>query len=332
MLMNLEKTVQHFLKDAELKRRSSHTLRFYRRSLMVLMRFLERQHITEVEQVTVFHLRDGVEYLFTPEYLQESQTNRKSNRRGRSAVNGVLCDESVRCYVRIWKAFFNWCYMEELVEKNAAARLSLPHAAKRVLHAFTDEHIQCMLTLFDLSTDIGFRDYVIVLLLLDTGLRLSEIAGLHVDDVRDGYVKVFGKGRKEREVGVFPEVGKLLWKYIHKHRKPSDLNETALFLTYRGTAVRTYVIQQLVHRVKLALGVDTVRVSPHTFRHTFAKMYLVNGGDLFKLSRELGHSDIQTTRRYLEDFSSTDARKDHTSYSPISRLQLNKRKRRKQKE
>lgn len=282
--------------------------------------------------MTVFHLRDCLQYLFTPEYIQESQGNKKRNRRGRAAIDGVLADESVRSYVRIWKAFFNWCYMEELLEKNIAVRLSLPRPAKKVLHAFTNEHIERMLALFDRSTDIGFRDYVMILLLLDTGMRLSEIAGLHVDDVRDGYVKVFGKGRKEREIGVFPEVSKLIWKYIHKHRKPSDPNETALFITYRGDAVKKHVVQQAVDRVKRALGVDAVRVSPHTFRHTFAKMYLDNGGDLFKLSRELGHSDIQTTERYLEDFGSTQARKDHNSYSPISRLQLNKHKRRKQNE
>jgi integrase/recombinase XerD len=71
-----------------------------------------------------------------------------------------------------------------------------------------------------------------------------------------------------------------------------------------------------------------VRVSAHTFRHTFAKMYLEQGGEVFKLSREMGHSDVKTTEVYLRDFNSTEARREHDAFSPVARLQLKNRRRR----
>ena len=207
----------------------------------------------------------------------------------------------------------------------------LPKPEKRVIVAFTTEHLEKILRSFDLSTEMGFRDYVIVMLLLDTGMRLSEISGLTVDAVHDDYVKVFGKGRQEREIGIYPEVSKLLWKYVHKYRHPLDPKEKALFLG-RGKPLGVNGFKLVVKRLKQATGISDVRVSPHTFRHTFAKMYLDQGGELFKLSRELGHSDIQVTKVYLEDFGSTEARRDHNSYSPLAGLQLNKQKRYKRRD
>ena len=87
-----------------------------------------------------------------------------------------------------------------------------------------------MLDSCDTSTDVGFRDYVILLLTLDTGMRLSELASLKISDIHDTYVKVYGKGRKEREIGIHPQVSKLIWKYISKYRHPLDENEQALFM------------------------------------------------------------------------------------------------------
>jgi integrase/recombinase XerD len=325
--MDLEKTVQHFLKDAKLKRRTENTLYVYSHSLSVLSRLLrEKCGVTDLERVTIFHLRECAQYLSTPEFVVEDRQHRSSTRKGRPPVAGMLSDTSVRSYVRVWKAFFGWCFREELIEKNVSARLSLPQPEHKVIPAFTDEHVEGILNSFDRSTDIGFRNYVMVLLFLDTGIRVSELASLQVGDVHDDYIKVFGKGRKEREVGIFPEVGKLLWKYVNKYRKPFDPDETALFLTRSGKPLRNYTAYVVIKQAGLLTGIEGIRVSPHTFRHTFAKVYLEQGGDLFKLSRELGHNDIQTTRKYLESFGSTEARKDHVSYSPIARLRLNKRK------
>ena len=120
------------------------------------------------------------------------------------------------------------------------------------------------LTPDDFSTPLGFRDYVILLLLLDTGIRLSEIGGLRLDDFHDSYIKVLGKGRKEREVGLYPEVSKLLWRYIHKFRKPVDPNEPSLFLSCgtrnRGQAFSSLGVESLLRRIKRVQGLMPVRM------------------------------------------------------------------------
>ena len=91
-------------------------------------------------------------------------------------------------------------------------------------------------------------------------------------------------------------------------------------------------VKQVIKRVKKATGITDMRVSPHVFRHTFAKMYLKAGGDVFSLSREMGHSSVQITNIYLQDFNSSDARRHHTTFSPINGLKLRKNQKRKEKQ
>ena len=146
---------------------------------------------------------------------------------------------------------------------------------------------------------------------------------------------MFGKGRREREVGIHPDVGKLLWKYIHKYRKPKNPDEKILFLgatRSTGHPLSSAGVKQMVDRVKKATGIANMRVSPHVFRHTFAKMYLQAGGDIFSLSREMGHSSVQITNVYLQDFTSSDARRHHTTFSPINNVRLRKNQKRKKKQ
>jgi len=321
--------VRLFLSDVKSRRVSQHTITSYTYAVHLLVSLLETLcGVTDLEGVTVVHLRQCVEHLLTnPVPVVKSR---------RLPDNGsTFSISTVRTHIRVWKVFFNWCYQEELIDKNPVLRLKAPKVDKRIIPAFTDEQVEKMLGCFDVSTDVGFRDYLIILLLLDTGIRLSEIAGLDVASVNDTYVKVFGKGRKEREVGIHPDVSKLLWKYVHKYRHPKNAGEPALFLGVRGkSAGRRFGqngIKQLVERVKVATGITDMRVSPHVFRHTFAKMYLKAGGDVFKLSREMGHGNIQTTRIYLEDFNSSDARIEHTSFSPINNFKLRKNQKRTEK-
>jgi integrase/recombinase XerD len=240
---------------------------------------------------------------------------------------GVCCSASSNA-----KVFFNWCVKEGLIESNPAdSRFKAPKQVKKVKPAFTSEHLEKMLAVFDTSKPLGFRNYVILILLLDTGMRLSDIAGLQFQNVYETYIKVLGKGRKEREIGIHPETGKLLWKYVNQYRLPADDSVTTFFLTRTGTNSTISLVKSIIVEVQKKTGLEDIQLSPHVFRHTFAKMYLESGGDLFSLSREMGHSDVQITKIYLEDFGSAEARKDHTSHSPIASLNLKKQHGKKKK-
>lgn len=319
--MKLDDVVNHFILDCETRGVTSGAIAGYKVQLGLVARKLEQEcQVTELEQVKIVHLRQFVKLLMN--------TKAYENNPRRPTQEKPLSPFTVRNYVRAIKTFFQWCVDEELLDANPAARLALPRMPSYLIRTFTTDHVEAMIGACDVSTPLGFRDYVILLVMLDTGMRRAELCGLKVANVHDRYVKVFGKGRKEREIGLHPEVSKLLWKYIHKYRRPKYSDETAVFLNRSGEPLLPEGVMSMLDKIKEKCGLQGVRVSPHTFRHTFAKMYLERGGEVFKLSREMGHSGIQITQTYLNDFKSTEARKDHLDFSPIGDIQLRNSKKR----
>src|SRR5450755_2458151 len=220
--MRLDETIDHYLLNIETRRYSVHSQLAYRHSLLVMTRLLAALcHVTDLEQVNILYLRQCVQHLLSAPL---------EVKRYRPPENGSTLSPSTVCsYIRRWKAFFSWCFKEELIEKSPATRLEFPQVDEKVLDTFSKEQIEQMFAVFDLSTPAGFRDYVIIVLMIDTGLRRSEVAKLCVEDVHETYLSVFGKGRKERQVGIHPKVSNLLWRYVHKHRRPIAHDETALF-------------------------------------------------------------------------------------------------------
>ncbi len=116
-----------------------------------------------------------------------------------------------------------------------------------------------------------------MLLLLDTGIWVSELCGLIVEQAHEDYITVLGKGRKEREVGISPQVRKLLWKYLAHYQRPASPEMRQVFVNVRGQSLTINGVEQLLLEIKEQAGIEGVRVSAHTFRHTFARMFLEQG-------------------------------------------------------
>jgi integrase/recombinase XerD len=322
--MKLNEVVNQYLIDCEIRGLTGETILWYRKRLTLFINKLELVcKVTELEQVRITHLRQVVQLLMNS---KSGENNPRTPTKKRS-----LSTFTVRGYVRAVKVFFGWCVDEELIVSDPSTRLVQPKAPDYLVPTFTVEHIEKMLATCDTGTPEGFRNYVLLLVLLDTGMRVSELCGLKVTDIHDRYVKVLGKGRKEREIGLHPEVAKLLWKYVHKYRKPARVDEVTLFIGCRGEPLRYGGVKSVLEDVKKASGIEGVRVSAHTFRHTFAKFYLQRGGEVFKLSREMGHSTVQVTEIYLKDYRSSEARREHTAYSPIGEIDLSAKKRSRRK-
>lgn len=312
--MDIEHTIQHFLSDCEIRNLTPGAIDWYKRHLTPFARHaVQVAGIAQLEAVKIVHLRQFIQALMS--------THVGDNHPRMATQDRLLSPSTVRGYVRALKVFFRWSFQEELIEADPSARLVLPKMPKYLIPAFTVEHIDKMLAACDINTPNGLRDSVIVLLLLDTGMRISELCGLCLADIHPNYVKVTGKGRQEREIGLHPNVARLLWRYISKARKAPE-NVASVFIGRGGAPLRTGGVDSLLGRVKRASGVEGVRVSAHTFRHTFAKFYLERGGALFDLSREMGHSSVQVTEIYLKDYHSTEARKKHSAYSPVDLVKL----------
>jgi site-specific recombinase XerD len=163
------------------------------------------------------------------------------------------------------------------------------------------------------------RDVAIILFMIDTGVRVGEIAGLKVTDIdfEAGRCRVFGKGAKERLVPIGRRTRRALRRSLAV--RTGIAPNAPLFVGRDGDALSTAGLQNLVRRLVARSSLD-VRCSPHVLRHTFARTFLANGGDVFSLQRILGHSpaSLEVTRRYvylLDD----DLRETHRRASPVDR-------------
>ncbi|GCE05094.1 tyrosine-type recombinase/integrase [Dictyobacter aurantiacus] len=302
---------------------SDKTVEWYRQKLAHFCMVLQQEYeVTMLDEVTVTHLRLFVE-------LMKGTKANANNPNKPTKDDTTVSDLTVKGYVQVIKGFFNWCVKEELITKNPVLKLENPKVGKYVIKTFSSDQVRMMLEACNTHTMIGFRDYTIILLLLDTGIRVSELCGLTLDRVylevmNDAFIKVLGKGRKEREVGVSSDVAQYLWKYIHQHRHAKDDKNQTLFINLFGENLTIYGVEQMLEEVEKRAGITGVRVSPHTFRHTFARMFLENGGEVYKLSLILGHSSVLVTENYLKDFVSREARQGQSKHSPVSSLNLGK--------
>jgi len=298
--------------------RSRKSIRWYMHKLHIFEKFLQSQGFPlEGQRIITEHLR---EFLV---YLRESVRADELNPH-KPAADRPLSPHTIRGYAQVLKAFFSWATQEGLIEKNPAKRLASPKVPQTVVPTFSEAQVRGFLSAVNRKSPIGFRDHCIILTLLDTGIRLSELISLQVDhlDLDEGHFRVRGKGNKERVVPMGVSLQKCLWKYLHRYRpEPRNPAVGNLFLTREGHRMAANTVYHLVRRYGRLAGITGVRCSPHTFRHTFAKNYLLNGGDLFSLQKILGHSSLVVVRMYV-NLASKDIRAQHRRCSPVDKLRL----------
>jgi len=231
-------------------------------------------------------------------------------------LRATLAPVSVAGYVRTLRVLGNWLAAEGLADAAALRGLRRPRVPHKVIEPVADDVLRRLLAV------ASVRDRAIVLLMVDTGLRVSEVAGLRLGDLRpDGTVKVRGKGSKERISPVGSTARQAIVRYLGQRGpgRPDD----ALWLGRKGE-ISARGLQHMVRRLKARVGV-TGRLSPHSLRHTFARSYLVNGGDVFSLQRILGHTSLDMVKRYVA-LADVDLVSCHAAASPADRLTGAKRR------
>ncbi len=238
----------------------------------------------------------------------------------------------------IWiamRSFFNWSE-KELSLKRIDKGIPLPKAPEPIIKPFSENEIKRLLSAcnntkratspnrrnFSMTRPTVLRDKAIILMLLDTGLRVSELARLTIEDIdlESGQivVKPFGAGKKSKPRPVF--IGKLsrssLWRYFTgKYKNPKDY----VFTSKDNHAMDRHSIRKLL--VYLGEKAEIQNVYPHRFRHTFAIQYLRNDGDIYTLQRILGHSSLEMVKRYLA-IAKADCETAHRKSSPVDNWRL----------
>jgi len=227
---------------------------------------------------------------------------------------------SVSGYYKSVNRFFSWMVEEKILERSPMATIQPPRVPQKVIMPFSPEHIKCLLLLCDDKTFIGARNRALVLMFLDTGLRLSEMAGIQLADIdfdRET-IKVMGKGAKERVV----RIGKTAQKALLHCLLMRQDNYPCLWVSEERKPLSHWGIAQVIEVLGKRAGISDVRCSAHTFRHTFATRALMNGAGEFEVQSLLGHSKLDMTRRYTASLRSEQAVVGHRRWSPADNLKL----------
>ena len=297
--MKIVQAEEFFYQKCNANNLAFQTLQYYKFALENFNKFLEKVHITDIENVNTLNVYD---------YLTEiKEKYSPATYKGR--------------FVAI-KAFFNYCERAEIIPVNPIKRMPLPKISRKIIYSFNKNEIQEILAMFDKSKFIELRNYTIICLLFGTGIRKSELLGLTVGDLQafDNTIKVYGKGNKERYIPISDNLQRLLKRYINRRNKyindNGKNNLPALFITKDCRSLAVGGVNTLFNKIKNSKPVWSTRVSAHTWRHTFAKMFLLNGGDLFTLQKILGHEDISTTRIYL-DLNNEELKVQNEKFNPL---------------
>jgi integrase/recombinase XerD len=200
------------------------------------------------------------------------------------------------------KAFFKFLIEDEFREDNPASLLEGPKLGLYLPDTLSLPDINKIIAAIEANSDLGKRNHCIIEVLYGCGLRVSELIDLKISNInfKEQYIKVNGKGNKTRFVPLADYTAELLETYIKEVRSKSKINkkyEDTLFLNSRGTSMSRVIVFLIIKELTDKAGVSK-KISPHTFRHSFATHLLQNGADLRYIQEMLGHSSITTTEIY----------------------------------
>ena len=231
-------------------------------------------------------------------------------------------------------ALWRWAAGEGLVERNIVREIPPPRPEERVINPFSQAEVKAMILAVDKSawyrrpgqretqhtTPNGQRNKAILYLLLDTGIRASELCGLHVRDVdmKARTIKVLGKGARERIIPFSDQTGKVLWRYMAE-RKTESMDAPLFPSLHTGHELDARDLYHII--VRIAKRAEVADAHPHRFRHTFAIQYLRNHGDVYTLQTILGHTTLDMVRHYLA-IAQTDIEAAHRLASPVANWRL----------
>lgn len=291
-IMNVTEAIAEYITDSATKGNAPLTLTYYEKSLGRFANFAGDVEVTSIS------LSLCKKYYF---YLTDSG----------------LASGSVQTYIRGFRAFLHWLYENEYIDSNICNKFKLPKAYQKQPNILTDSEIEKLYASFD-SDFYGLRNRSMCFLMLDSGLRLSEVLTLektllHLDD---GYCIVNGKCQKQRIVPLSRVSVFLLRSYI-KAIPVSCSGSPLVFTSIDGTPLSRNAVTDMFRRHKARCGIS--RLHPHLLRHTFATKYLENGGNIYALQSILGHTTLEMVKRYLH-LSQNRVCTDFNKYSPMGNL------------
>jgi integrase/recombinase XerC len=275
----MKELLDRFLNHLQAQNASPYTVKNYRTDIGQFLDYCQAQKISSPEKVDRTLLRNYLAELDAAEYVKASIARRVAELR----------------------SFGDFLVREKVLERNPFRTISAPRTPKRLPKYLTVAEVEALLTVPDTSTPLGLRDRAIIEVLYAAGLRVSELVGLDVADVHlaQGYVRVLGKGGKER-IGLLGRPAVRAVKAYLDVGRPALLGEKqgrALWLNHRGGRLSVRGVAMMLDKTGQQAGIRT-HVSPHVLRHSFATHLLDGGADLRVVQELLGHANLVTTQVY----------------------------------
>lgn len=211
-----------------------------------------------------------------------------------------LSERSLARLLSSLRSFFEWLIREGYIKENPCDMIDAPKLGTYIPGILSVEEVERLLESVDTSTWQGKRDKAIIEVLYGCGMRVSEAVGLKISYLfpDEGFVRIIGKGNKERLVPMGQAAAEALDTYLKHRPVPADrASDDIVFLNRFGRSLSRISMFNMVKRQALAAGIDK-EISPHTFRHSFATHLIENGADLRGVQEMLGHENIATTEIY----------------------------------
>ncbi|WP_407873040.1 site-specific tyrosine recombinase XerD [Paenibacillus sp. P36] len=279
MLVDLQSFIRFLSVERGL---SKNTLESYERDLQQFVDYLERQGITAWKETSKANIAGFLSQL-------------KLLGRATATLSRNLV--SIR-------AFYQYLVRERLVDADPSLFIEAPKPEKKLPKVLSVEEVGKLLDAPHLELVSGVRDKAMLELLYATGIRVSELISMNVDDVQLqlGFIRCMGKGNKERNIPLSSIAIRCLSAYIHKDRKKllkKSADEEALFIGHLGTRMTRQGFWKILKRYANEMKIES-EITPHALRHSFAAHLIENGADLRSVQEMLGHSDISSTQLYVQ--------------------------------
>jgi len=269
-MLKFERYIDKFLSYLEIEKNySHHTLVSYRRDLLDFSSFVDKP----IEGIDYFAFRKFLSDLSAKGYKKKTQARKIST----------------------LKSFFKFLIREGFIKVNPASSIPYPKTEKILPKFLTEEEMKRFLDGLPEEKELQMRDKAALELFYSSGLRISELIGLNIEDLdlMSGIIKVKGKGKKERILPMGESSIRILNKYLERRLS----KEKALFLNRFGRRISAVGVRKAVNKCAKVLALRE-KISPHVFRHSFATHLLNRGADLRSVQELLGHSNITTTQIY----------------------------------
>ncbi|MGG1553295.1 tyrosine-type recombinase/integrase [Paenibacillus ferrarius] len=315
---SLEQAIDYVISAKKAEGLRERTLKDYSKHWGYFAKWLnEHFEINEVADISVDIIRNHVNYM-------KHDAKRYEGHKFITGEQGIgLTDTTINIRLRTLKAIFNQLERDHIIEVNPISNVKLFRTDQDLVNAFTPEQLKALLAQPNQKDYVGYRDYVAMILLLDTGMRANELISLKCEDIdfQSRLISLSAQQNKNRKARIIP-ISHLSVKHLHQliSENKKSFASSRVFLSCYGAPLGQNQFNKRLKYYGDQAGIGKqIRCTAHTFRHHMAKTYILNGGDPFSLQRILGHYDLRMTRRYIQ-MDGNDLIKQHSEFSPLKDL------------